>query len=160
MGHNQYTVPVPAEDRFWSKVYLPPCVDDCWLWTGYRKASQGYGFFYVSMSEPIVTAHRFSYRLNVGPIPAGLQIDHLCRNKGCVNPSHLEAVTSRENTLRGIGISALNALKTHCPQGHPYSFENTLVDAKRKRYCRTCHRERDHSRTALAALQRCLGTLP
>ena len=79
-------------------------------------------------------AHRVAYELQVGPIPVGLQLDHLCRVRSCVNPAHLEPVTSAENTRRG-----LRAMKTHCPQGHPYAGENLLIRPTGQRRCRTCH---------------------
>jgi hypothetical protein len=90
-------------------------------------------------------AHRVAYVLSVGPIPKGLTIDHLCRNRGCVNPTHLEAVTQRENTLRSpIALAALNAAKTHCPKGHPYSGANVELRG-RSRGCRSCHQERSRA---------------
>lgn len=80
-----------------------------------------------------------SHELHKGPIPEGLVIDHLCRNRGCVNPDHLEAVTQRENILRGEGLAAANARKTHCPKGHPYSGENLyVVPSSGRRQCRIC----------------------
>ncbi len=109
----------------------------CWLWTG-TKNHAGYGRFMVDGRR--VGAHRHSYILAKGPIPAGLQIDHLCRVRACVNPDHLEAITQEENILRGFGISVVNAKKTHCPQGHPLSGTNLLLGKHRR--CRTCQTQR------------------
>ena len=109
---------------------------DCWDWMA-AKSSTGYGLF--SVNAKLIRAHRFSYESQRGPIPEGLTLDHLCRNRGCVNPNHLEAVTSAENILRGVGFSALNAKKTHCPKGHPLSGENLLNSPSIKgRQCRIC----------------------
>lgn len=129
-------------ERFWSKVDKS---GDCWEWTAYKL--QGYGRFGVGGAPKnggrIVYAHRWSYEALVGPIPDGLQLDHLCRNRGCVNPDHLEPVTSRENTLRGESLWAINAQKTHCPQGHEYTPENTYYGGRtgNSRYCRECNRQ-------------------
>jgi hypothetical protein len=106
-------------------------IDDagCWLWTG-----AGSGRYGQLMRNSVnLYAHRYTYELLVGPIPPGLQIDHLCRVTSCVNPAHLEAVTPLENTRRSRG----NVSKTHCPQGHPYSGDN-LGRWRGRRYCRTC----------------------
>ena len=90
-------------------------------------------------------AHRFSYERAKGVIPEGLELDHLCRNPACVNPDHLEAVSGHENVRRSDGPSAINARKSHCPNGHPYLGEN-LVRWKNHRYCVACKRawEREH----------------
>jgi hypothetical protein len=86
--------------------------------------------------------HRVAYEALVGPIPQGLCIDHLCRNRACVNPDHLEPVTNRVNILRGETIMAANAAKTHCVRGHEYTPENTLINAKTgTRRCAACNRE-------------------
>lgn len=117
----------------------------CWLWTGKIKAS-GYGMFAIKVdgSWTYRPAHRFVYENHVGPIPEGLDIDHLCRNRACVNPQHLEPVTRSENLRRGIGFIARCAKATHCPQGHPYSGDNLLTRVKTTgvvgRECRTCVR--------------------
>lgn len=86
-------------------------------------------------------AHRVAYELFVAEIPEGFDLDHLCRNRGCVNPDHLEPVTRRENLLRGETIPARNARITHCPQGHPYDAENTRIRPCGRRRCAACNRE-------------------
>lgn len=114
----------------------------CWLWLGCTDP-KGYGHFRLNGS--ICKAHRVAYELFVGPIPFGLQLDHLCRVKGCVNPAHLEAVTNSENQRRTRGrrplwgLAAIEAKRTHCPQGHPYSESNTYR-WRRQRRCRECNR--------------------
>lgn len=133
------------EDRFWAKVDK---TDGCWLWKGQRFVSSGYGQFSVGGRARV--AHKVAYQWLVGPVPDGLELDHLCRVRHCVNPSHLEAVTHQENTLRGVGPTAANALKTHCPAGHPYDEANTYVTPTRPtaRYCRACTRLRNEARQA------------
>jgi hypothetical protein len=139
-----------TEARFWAKVNVTP---DCWEWTAALNVKEdGYGSF--GGNGQIVLAHRFSYVLLVGPIPEGLTLDHLCRNRRCVNPDHLEPVTLRENILRGEGLTAKNARKTHCPSGHPYSGENLYVSPKGDRRCRSCRRERIEYRKDLESPQR------
>jgi hypothetical protein len=107
----------PLIDRLSERTRTGP---GCWEWVGHL-TPQGYG----SLGRRL--AHRLVYEVAVGPIPAGLQLDHLCRNRRCVNPDHLEPVTSRENTLRGSGLPAQRVLVTHCPRGHAYTDENTYV---------------------------------
>lgn len=119
--------------RFVAKVKLE---GECWLWTAALNAS-GYGQFNVNAKGYV--AHRIAYRHWIGPIPKELQLDHLCRNRKCVRPSHLEPVTVRENILRGEGAAALNARKTHCKYGHAFTPENTGSHGG-GRYCRTCSR--------------------
>ena len=126
----------PAAPRFWAKVQK---TRTCWLWTG-ATISSGYGQFRFKGRQ--IVAHRWAYEDAFGPIPKGLDLDHLCRNRNCVRPSHLEPVTRRENVLRGEGLAAQNAVKTHCPQGHPYTGDNLYVQPGGGRRCRTCHRER------------------
>lgn len=120
--------------RFWRKVDKNG-PNGCWEWTAALKSS-GYPNFWDGTRN--VPGHRFSYELLVGPIPEGLNIDHLCRNPLCVNPAHLEPVTQRENVLRGVGFAATNAQMTHCIRGHEFTPENTYVTAKGQRHCRAC----------------------
>jgi len=124
-------------ERFWSKVEK---TDDCWLWKA-NTDDGGYGTFALTHTK-MALAHRYSYTELVGPIPPGLTLDHLCRNRSCVNIAHLEPVTSRENTLRGISPAAQNAVKTHCLRGHPFDSANTLINVRGERQCRACARLR------------------
>lgn len=141
--------PLSVEVRFWSKVAFPSCEDDCWLWTAAHDLDD-YGLFWPAHGHRTL-AHRFAYELTRSPIPPGLQIDHLCRNPSCVNPTHLEVVTSRENTMRGENFSAVNARKTHCIHGHPFNMANTYSDPNStRRACRQCRAE-GHRRRRKAA---------
>lgn len=130
-GRKQGTV----EDRFWKKVEKGP---GCWLWKGC--CFKGYGRF--NDGKRTVRAHRFAYQTLIGPIPEGLEPDHICRNRSCVNPAHLDIVTSTENKRRGLAGKINNncAAKTHCPRGHPYDESNTYV-WQGKRHCKICHKE-------------------
>lgn len=131
-----------AEERFWSKVDRRGPAE-CWPWLAYV-APTGYG--QVKIGGRQFGAHRVAYELAVGPIPDGLQIDHLCRNRACVNPSHMEAVTQQVNLARG-DAGLHNAIKTHCPAGHPYDDENTVIVADGRRRCRACRRARGREHT-------------
>lgn len=117
-------------ERFWSKVDK---TDTCWLWTGYLKPN-GYAGFWVPAEQRKVYVHRWSYEHEVGPIPEGHEIDHLCFVRHCVNPAHLEVVTHHENMLRGDTVAARNARKTHCSKGHAL-----VVKYDRGRRCVECH---------------------
>lgn len=127
--------------RFWSKVLLPT-EGDCMRWRG-THVGGGYGQFLVAGRR--IGAHRVSYELAYGTIPEGLVIDHVkargCRFRDCVNPEHLEPVTTQENTARG-GLGAVNGQKTHCPHGHPYEGRNLIKDPRGYRLCRTCKQAR------------------
>lgn len=120
--------------------YIPEPNSGCWLWLGATRTARGYPLFYDGARK--VGGHRWSYESFVGPIPAGLTIDHLCRTPSCVNPDHLEPVTGYVNTLRGRGFPAANVAKEACPQGHPYSGGNLRLDARGGRVCRRCANDR------------------
>jgi hypothetical protein len=115
----------------------------CHVWNACRD-QKGYGFVAVgSRAGRCIQrrAHRVNFELSKGPVPAGLQLDHLCRNHSCVNPEHLEPVTSRENCMRGISFAAKYAAQTHCKNGHAFTAENSRVQATPKgvkRVCRVC----------------------
>lgn len=126
--------------------------DGCWEWTAARSAS-GYGQFTIA-SGKARRAHRVVYELLAGPIPAGLELDHLCRNRACVRPDHLEPVTGRENKLRGDTVNARNAAKTECVHGHPFEGENLYVTIAGHRGCRACDREKRQRYEARRAQQR------
>jgi hypothetical protein len=118
-------------NRFWSKVEV---TESCWVWRGV-KTTHGYGAF--GLNYKIYRAHKISYELINGKIMCGLVLDHLCRNKLCVNPDHLEPVTVRENTMRGVGVTAKNAKKKYCKNNHPLFGDNSYVSSGARR-CRKC----------------------
>lgn len=132
------TVGAAAWPRFQAKFCPEP--SGCWVWSG-AKDRWGYGQF--GSNRRVVLAHRWSYEYFVGPIEKGLTLDHLCRNRGCVNPAHLQVVTMRENILRGECPPANHARKTHCKYGHPLSGKNLAVWSNGVRVCRTCRRRLD-----------------
>lgn len=151
-----------VEQRFWSKVDRSGGPDECWPWLA-AKVPDGYGQFHVR-GEFIGGAHRFAYQLTFGPIADGLHLDHVCHteadctaandcpHRACVNPSHLEPVSPRENFNRSHdNVGDINRRKTHCPAGHEYTEENTYWARDRAgqhRYCRTCRRERKRKTAA------------
>lgn len=127
-------------ERFWSKCSV--AVGDHWTWTAPLNHA-GYGTIGIGSKPNRVPrlAHRVAYEALIGPIPHGLQIDHLCRVRCCVNPAHLEPVTPQENTRRGdAGIARGEQIKarSHCPNGHAYQGDNLIIDRRGYRACRIC----------------------
>ena len=140
-------------DRFMQFVFPEPN-SGCWLWDS---TDDGNGYGTITVDNRPLKAHCVSYNLFVGPIPDGLQIDHKCRIRCCVNPDHLEPVTQRENILRGEGRAALNARKLSCNSGHEFTVENTMVfhrSGRTYRACRECQRIRQRKPSALASQAR------
>jgi hypothetical protein len=119
--------------------------DGCWLWTGSINVG-GYGVVTVGgRSGKKLYGHRIAYELFVGPVPDGMELDHLCRNRKCVRPDHLEAVTRQVNVVRGIGpsmLGAINGAKTHCIRGHEFDEINTRIRPSGGRTCRACEKLR------------------
>lgn len=124
--------------RFWRAVQR---TSTCWIWIGsHVRSSGGYGRF--TFKERLLLAHRFSYEVFVGAIPQGMQIDHLCQRRECVNPDHLEVTSGITNLLRGNGQGAINARKTHCKRGHPFDDANTyLLPSGKGRACLICRKQ-------------------
>ena len=139
--------------RFFAKVALN---GTCWEWQAFVGKRDGYGRFHV-LNKPRL-AHRISWQLLRGPIAPGLQVDHLCKNRRCVNPSHLEPVTAHINVMRSDSprLTSLRAAAvTHCPYGHEYTPQNTYVSPVNTRRCRVCQRasvSRAHYRNRAARL--------
>lgn len=134
-----------VEERFWAYTEK---TEDCWIWHGTR---DGNGYGQLTMKDgpyrrKMVGAHRLSYEINVGPIPEGLVLDHLCRNPGCVNPEHLEPVTFQENIRRGKRPVIRRPRKTHCKRGHEFTPENTYITKQGHQRCRACKRLHERQR--------------
>ena len=138
-----------VDDVFWNKLEL---VGDCFVWTG-CKNNGGYGCVIrqVNGKRKTLRIHRLAYEHFYGTIPEGLVPDHLCRNRACANPEHIELVTNYENIRRGMGYTAKNARKTHCCRGHEFTEDNTYFNYKNRfprRQCRHCGRIKDRARRA------------
>lgn len=145
------TISHATRERFFDKFERNGA--DCWVWTASRLPN-GYGSFWVGENGiKAANAHRFAYRLLVGEVPDGLVLDHLCRNRACVNPEHLEPVTDRENMWRGEHASIVAARKGQCVNGHKMTPENTRIAPARPgrrnratRECRQCGRDQERRR--------------
>jgi hypothetical protein len=139
--------PIPAWDRFWAKV---DATGLCWEWTKAR-TSKGYGSFGVAVPGKHmrnVLAHRWAWEALVGPIPEGMEIDHMCGNRICVNAGeHLALVTQQENYIRAWNACRRNSFKRSCPKGHPLQGENLRRGQGGWRRCATCHRETQRERS-------------
>lgn len=133
----------PVDERFDAR-WIPEPNSGCWLWTG--KTVLGYGMFWIDQYN-LIPAHRFSWQREVGPIPEGLDIDHLCRVRACINPRHLEPVTRKVNILRGEGACAKHARQTHCKRGHELIPEN-VYNYGTTRNCKPCAIQRSNDRYA------------
>jgi len=124
--------------RFWSKVSIQD--NGCWLWLGYLN-NKGYGKLSVNLQP--VYAHRFAFEQFRGPIPPDKEIDHTCRNHACVNPRHMDIVTTKENGDRG----RVARWTGYCIRGHPWDADNTYINPNTGHsMCRTCHREKEYQR--------------
>lgn len=109
--------------------------NECWIWLG---ATSSAGYPRLIRNNSRIDIHRWFYEKYIGSIPHKFHVDHLCRTPSCVNPSHLEAVTSKENILRGVGPAAINNKKTHCIHGHEFTVINTYIRKNGSRQCKTC----------------------
>jgi hypothetical protein len=140
--------PLPISLRLWRKVKITT-PKDCWLWAG---GTNGNGYGVIGRGGRALGqtyVHRVAWELEHGPIPDGLEIDHLCHVRLCVNPGHLAVVTHAENNRRSPTVSTMHANQTHCVRGHPYDEANTYrpPGAPQSRRCRICDAERESRRT-------------
>jgi hypothetical protein len=143
--HRKSKKRIPNKDRFWSRVKK---TETCWLWLA-GKGERGHGFFTVRLLNGRyrhVMAHRYAYGITIGAIPEGYELHHKCENPSCVNPTHVEPLPPSEHILRGNTLTAQNARKTHCKNGHEFTVENTRLRGH-KRSCRICDRAFGKTRT-------------
>jgi len=128
-----------TKERFWSKVDKNH-ITDCWMWVGHKR--NGYGQFnYGGRNGVRIGAHRYAYQEIVGDIPGDMVLDHLCRQRDCVNPDHLEPVTRKENVIRGFSPAARQSRQKNCKRGHALSGDNLYVTPKGRRQCRSCRKQ-------------------
>jgi hypothetical protein len=133
----------PLIERFQEK-HAVDLDTGCWVWVASAK-TRGYGAVTVSHEHGTMLAHRLSYLIHVGRIPDGMELDHLCRNRACVNPEHLEPVTTAENGRRA---RPFRQKPTHCPQGHAYAEHGRLYPSGQSYICLPCKAEYTRRRRA------------
>lgn len=141
-----------ADTAIWARFCAAIVVneDECWVWIG-PQTTNGYGRLFFTRLRRHIRTHRFAYEVLVGPIPSHLVLDHLCRNRLCCNPDHLEAVTIAVNNARS---PFWTGSRTHCPRNHPYDDVNTYVTPTGGRECRTCLLARKRANRAAARAAR------
>jgi len=144
-GVREFVLEHGAADRFWKKVDIQD-VESCWNWTG-SLMSKGYGQFSVGprVGHKNLRAHRVAYELTAGTIPSGMDLDHLCRNRRCVNPAHLEPVSASVNNKRA------GAARTHCARGHAMETGNIAKGRNGTKECRACRLQRKRAYRARTA---------
>lgn len=133
--------PIRMVDRFWGYIDAD---GDCWRWKGFCIPT-GYGYFMVHTIYPKrrnIGVHRLAWQMLVGTIPPKMTIDHMCKVRNCVNPSHMRLLTRAANTMAGSSVPAMNERKTECKRGHPFDSSNTVIDNRGYRQCRICNRLR------------------
>lgn len=142
---------IPVIERL-DRLSIPVTESGCRLWLGHC-TPEGYGS--MKIDGTCRSAHRVAYELYKGPIRPGLTLDHLCRVRACVNPDHLEPVSLKENILRGDGLGAINAVKTHCKRGHEFTISNTMIfirnDGTHSRACLSCYKQIPHRKRSSAS---------